>query len=243
LVDSGILILKMDKTEDEAIVKPTPIKGLKMRRAVYIPFDPPSQIIKRFIKIRSLKEKNLDAGTLFLLRDQVILCQVLGAPAACLSLEILVASGIQEILMLGFCGSLNSAFRINEVVSIPKALSNEGTSKHYFPNRKVFYPSPRLKKKVENTFQTLTLPFKSGSVVSTDAPFRETKSWLAAMQKKRIDLVDMEASAVFAIAEFCQIEAAAVLIVSDELFSGRWKHDFLRSELEQKIREYFFPFI
>jgi purine-nucleoside phosphorylase len=63
------------------------------------------------------------------------------------------------------------------------------------------------------------------------------------MQEKRIDLVDMEASAVFAIAEFYKIEAAALLIVSDELFSGKWKYDFLRSELEKKIREYFFPFI
>jgi purine-nucleoside phosphorylase len=233
----------MQKTEAKAIVRPRPIKGLQKRRAIYIPFDPPSQVIKREVREKCLKEKDLVPGMLFLLPDKIVICQVLGAPAACLSLEKLVASGVQEIITLGLCGSLNSIYRINDVVSISKALSNEGTSPHYFPNRKVFYPSPRLKKEAETILQALSMPFTSGSVVSTDAPYRETKPWLAKMQQKKIDLVDMEASAVFALAEFYDIEAAALLIVSDELFSGKWKHHFLRSELEQKIREYFFLFI
>jgi purine-nucleoside phosphorylase len=233
----------MQNQKTESIVRPKPIKGFQKQSVVYIPFDPPSQIIKKEIRKSSLKEIKMDPGTLFLLKDKIVLYHVLGAPAACFSLERLIATGAQKILMLGFCGSLNASFRIYDAVSISKAFSHEGTSKHYFSRRKVFYPTCFLKNSVEGRLQALNLPLASGSVVSTDAPFRETKCWLTAMQEKGIDLVDMEASAVFAIAEFYRIEAAALLVVSDELFSGKWKCEFLRSELEQKIRGYFFPFI
>jgi purine-nucleoside phosphorylase len=53
----------------------------------------------------------------------------------------------------------------------------------------------------------------------------------------------METSAVFALAEFYGIERAALMIISDELFSGKWKKGFFRPELEKRIKDYFLPFL
>jgi len=232
----------MKKMED-SIVKAKPFWDFKRKKVVYFPVDSSYHLIRKTLKRKAIKEKNLGFGYLYLLKDKVVLYQSVGAAAAVLSLEGLIASGAKEIILLGFCGSLNPEYKINDVVCISKAFSEEGTSKHYFPKKKYFRPSTGLKNKIEKNLLSLHLPFSSGSLVSTDAPFRETKTWLEQKQKKRIDLVDMETSAVFSLAEFRRIESAALMIVSDELWSGQWKKGFFDPQLDEKIEEYFLKFI
>jgi len=229
--------------KSKSIIKPEPLKDFKKKKVIYIPSVTLSRPIQSVIKKRAVKEKNFGFASLYLFEDKIILYQAIGAPSAVLSLERLIASGTKEILILGFCGSLSPEFRIAGVASISKAFSEEGTSKHYFPHKKVFYPSLALKKKTEKALETSNLFFLKGSVVSIDAFFRETKPWLRKMQKKGIDLVDMETSAVFALAEFYGIERAALMIISDELFSGNWKKGFFSPELEKRIKDYFLPFL
>lgn len=233
----------MGRMREESIVKPRPYKKLKKERVIYIPFDSPSKILHKTIKKSALKEIDIDIGLLYLLKNKIILYRSLGAPAAVLSLEILIASGVKEIILLGFCGSLNPKFKMMAVASISKALSEEGTSKHYHPRKRIFYPSSPLKKRMEGILQASALPFFKGALVSTDAPYRETKSWLEQKQKRKIDFVDMETSAVFALANFYNIQAAALMIVSDELWGGTWKQAFNSSKLDEKIKKYFLPFI
>lgn len=233
----------MSKIPEKSIVKPEPIRNFTTEEVVCIPFDPPSNFLKKTIVKLSSKEKNIGFGYLYHLKNKIALYQSLGASSVVLSLERLIVSGAKRIILLGFCGSLNPEFKIMNVVSISKAFSEEGTSKHYFPRKRIFYPSPTLKNRVETVLHDSKLPFLTGSLVSTDAPYRETRSWLKQKQKRRIDLVDMEASAVFAIARFYGIHAAALAIISDELWSGTWNKEFLSSELEEKMKKYFVPFI
>jgi purine-nucleoside phosphorylase len=233
----------MSKIPEKSIIKPEPIRNFTTEEVVCIPFDPPSRFLKKTIGKLSSKEKNIGFGYLYHLKNKIALYQSLGASSVVLSLERLIVSGAKRIILLGFCGSLNPEFKIMNVVSISKAFSEEGTSKHYFPRKRIFYPSPTLKNRVETVLHDSKLPFLTGSLVSTDAPYRETRSWLKQKQKRRIDLVDMEASAVFAIARFYGIHAAALAIISDELWSGTWNKEFLSSELEEKMKKYFVPFI
>lgn len=233
----------MSKSHEKSIVKPEPLRDFVAEEVICIPFDPPSRFLKKTIEKLASKEKNIGFGYLYHLKDKIVLYQSLGAPSVVLSLERLIVSGAKRIVLLGFCGSLNPEFKIMNAASISKAFSEEGTSKHYFPRKRIFYPSASLKNRIEGVLQDLKLPFHTGSLVSTDAPYRETKAWLTQKQKRRIDLVDMEASAVFAIAKFYGIQAAALAIISDELWSGTWNKEFLSSELEEKMKKYFVPFI
>ena len=233
----------MSKAHEKGIVKPRPIKGLKTKRVIYFPMDSPSLPVLSTLKKSAPKEIHSMFGDLYLLKDKVILTRCLGAPSAVLSLEPLIVSGAKEIMVIAYCGSLHPDYRMMNAVSVSKALSEEGTSKHYFPKKRIFHSSPALKKRMENILESSGLPYLEGSIVSTDAPFRETHSWLKEKQSKGIDLVDMETSAVFSLAEFYGIQAAALLIISDELWSGVWKVGFRSPELEQKIREYFIPVI
>ena len=62
-------------------------------------------------------------------------------------------------------------------------------------------------------------------------------------QGKGIDLVDMECSAVFALAEFYGIQAYALMMISDELFSGEWNRVAYDSEWTRQVKDYFLPFL
>ncbi len=233
----------MRKPDKDVILKPRKLKDFVKEQVIYIPLDDPSLPLQSTIKKRALKEKKTIFGDLYLLDDKIVLYKCLGAPSAVLSLEPLIVSGAREIIVLGFCGSLNKNFRIMDAVSISKALSEEGTSRHYFPRKRIFDPAPALKAKIENVLHSSKLAFLSGSLVSTDAPYRETRHWMKEKQQKGIDVVDMEISAVFALAKFYGIQAAALTIISDELWSGVWKEGFRTPEFKEKIKKYFIPFI
>ncbi len=231
------------KAPGKPIVKAEPLKGFFRRRAIYLPVDTPSRILGRSLEKRALRKKIDPGGLFFILENSVVLYQALGAPAAVIGLERLIATGVEEILVYGFCGSLKPGLSSFAAVSITKAHSEEGTSGHYVTRKKIFHPSGRLRREVEGDLKSLNLPFTRGVTVSTDSPYRETESWLRDKQKKGIDVVDMEASAVFALGEYYDIPAAALMIVSDELAGKEWKNDFGKPRLSELVGEYFLPFL
>jgi purine-nucleoside phosphorylase len=229
--------------KEASIIKPQPIKGIRGERVVYIPVDSPTLTLQKALKKRSRKQKISPFGHLFFLKNTTVLYQCVGAPLAVLSLERLIASGIQEILILGFCGALNEHADIGEAVSIVEATSDEGTSRHYCPRKKIFRASPHFQRNVESVLRDRELPFIHGSVVSTDAPFRETHLWLKRHRAKGIGFVDMETSAVFALADFYGVQAAALLLVSDRLTSSTHQMGFHSIKILTNIRKYFLPFL
>ena len=229
--------------ESVSIVPPRPFKDFLVDRVIYVPVDLPSGLIKKHLREKAGKEKQTDWGILYRIERTAVLFQAVGAPLAVLSLEKLVASGAEEILILGFCGSLNPEYKLASPISVAKAYSNEGTSCHYCPGQKVFSASADLQKSVEEKLKDRGLPFLRGAAVSTDAPYRETPAWIRKMRERGMDVVDMEASAVFGLARFHKLPAAALMIVSDELFSGRWKNGFSDPKLAKAVQDYFFPFL
>jgi uridine phosphorylase len=233
----------MTNKKDEGIIKPQPIRGFGQKTVLYIPVDLPSSKIKKRLKKRAVKTKNTPLGQLYGFENKVILSQCVGAPLAVLTLERLIRSGTQEIIILGFCGALDEDFEIGEAVSVTEAVSEEGTSRHYFAQKKLFRASSRLKARVERALAEQGLSFVNGSVVSTDAPYRETQSWLDRNRARGIGFVDMETSAVFALADFYGIQAAALHLVSDKLTSSSHQMGFFSLKLSRNIQKYFFPFI
>ena len=230
------------KRKDESLVRPDPW-NMRRDRVLYIPADVPGRCLRHYLKATADRVSLTPFGELYLFKESIVLFQAMGAPLAVLALENLIAGGAREILMLGFSGSLAPRFSTGDAIVVCRARSEEGTSAHYFPVRKVFHPSPEMKRSVERRLTSLGLPFREAALVSTDAPYRETRSWLRKQTAKGIGLVDMETSAVFALAEFRGLESAALMIVSDELRPDSWKDGFFQGRLRERAEEYFFPFI
>jgi purine-nucleoside phosphorylase len=231
------------KNADPPIVKPRPLPGWNNKKVFYIPVDTLSRTIFKSIEHGIKKEKITPLGTLLEFNGSTILYHCIGAPLAVLSLERLIVSGAEEIILLGFCGTLNPDFQIGHAALITQAYSEEGTSPHYIHNKRVFKSEETSQKNTESFLNQRGLPFHKGSIVSTDAPYRETFTWLEKKRNKGIDFVDMETSAVFALAEYYNISASALMLVSDKLTHKTHRFKFHSSKLEKAVAEYFLPLI
>ena len=82
------------------------------------------------------------------------------------------------------------------------------------------------------TAQGLTV--RTGPVWTTDAPYRESIAQVRLLGGQGILGVDMEYGALVAAAAFRKIELTAVLLVSDELWSGKWNPGFRTKGFKKK---------
>ncbi len=69
---------------------------------LFIPVDSLSGTIKNALSKAAVKKKAWLGADLFLLEDKVIVFGGIGAPAAVISLESLIVSGAEELIVLGF---------------------------------------------------------------------------------------------------------------------------------------------
>jgi len=151
---------------------------------------------------------------------------MLGAPQAVLVLEKLIALGVTEVMVVGWCGSLQPHVGIGDLVLPTGALSEEGTSPHYPVANPQPGPSRKLLDALKEALPDGTMRVHEGPVWSTDAPFRETVTKVTNYQQAGVLAVDMETSALFTVASFRDIGMAVALVVSDDLSSLRWVQGF-----------------
>jgi uridine phosphorylase len=148
-----------------------------------------------------------------------------GAPQAVMILEKLIVLGAQKIIFFGWAGGLQADLSPGDFIIPDQALSEEGTSRHYSDDRYP-KPSPLLQRELERLLEKENLPYRKGLIWTTDAPYRETVEKVRAYQKQGVLGVEMEASALFTVGAFRDVEIAALLIVSDDLSGTTWRHGF-----------------
>jgi len=168
------------------------------------------------------------------LRPLAISGPFLGAPHAVMGMEKLIALGVSRIWVLGWCGSLQPGLEVGQVVIPLSALSEEGTSRHYPLDKGDFLSDPVLAQLLEDTLKRACLPFSKGRIWSTDAIYRETLDKVRRYQSLGILAVEMEISALMAVALYRSVAMSGLLVVSDELFDLRWRPGFRNPLLRER---------
>jgi uridine phosphorylase len=161
---------------------------------------------------------------------------MIGAPAAVIMMEELIACGARRFLFVGTAGSLQPSLPIGAVALAATAEREEGTSFHYLPAGATPRASPALLAALHRSAMGRGHDLPSGAVWTIDAPYRELSSKVARYAEQGVLAVEMEAAALFAVAEFRGVEAALILAMSDELFHP-WHPGFHAEELNQGILE------
>jgi uridine phosphorylase len=146
----------------------------------------------------------------------------IGSPNAVTTFEEIVCLGGKEFINLGAAGGLfkKGIFVCN------KALRDEGTSHHYIKDSKYSYPDESLTKKLAESLSKSGFNFCIGPTWTIDAPYRETKEEVSRYKKSKIMTVDMEASALFAVAKLRGVKIASLFVVSDTLEDEKWDPQF-----------------
>jgi purine-nucleoside phosphorylase len=78
---------------------------------------------------------------------------------------------------------------------------------------------------LEAALRSSGIEYVMGKAWTVDAPYRETKRKVARHLRSGVSVVNMESSAIFAVASYRRVEAASIQVVSD-VVSEEWEPAF-----------------
>ena len=146
-----------------------------------------------------------------------ICCMGIGAPAVAAQLEVLISLGVREFLSLGTAGGLHADQSIGDVVVLNGAVRDEGVSHHYVDPNASVQPDSSITAALRDRLVAAGLLIREGATWTTDAPYRETAEEVAHYRDAGVLTVEMEAAALFAIAQSRRV-ALASAVVLDAVF-------------------------
>lgn len=149
----------------------------------------------------------------------------IGAPAAAILVEEMGARGVRDFVVFGACGSLERGMPIGTVVIPTFAYPDEGTSRHYGAPRRP-QPDPAILRALRTACKRHDLACVEGGVWTTDAPYRESRKTARSLVRRGVVAVDMEASALYAVARYRRYRVGSLMVVSDELGGDGWNPGF-----------------
>ena len=164
----------------------------------------------------------------------------IGAPAAAMTLEEVIACGTKTIFEVGLSGGLQTFLQPSDIVAVTEAIRDEGTSYHYLPPEVKVESSTRLRERLVKHLNEKNIKHFVGPVWSTDGVYRETHSKFRKFKNAGILAVNMETSAIFAVAKYRNVEAASAQVISDILTETGWlqafEHQSVRENTEVLLR-------
>ncbi|GMW03147.1 MAG: hypothetical protein AMXMBFR84_42820 [Candidatus Hydrogenedentota bacterium] len=156
----------------------------------------------------------------------VLGCAV-GASFAVLVAEELFNSGCRVLISITSAGQIVPAGQPPYFVLIDRALRDEGTSYHYLPPT-TYVNIPKDMLAVGQTLVASEGNIVQGGVWTTDAPFRETEEAIAFARSEGLLAVEMEAAALYALAEAKNVAIVCFAHVTNQLATV--ENDFEKGE-------------
>ena len=155
----------------------------------------------------------------------------IGAPMVAAILEEWIAFGVQRIVSIGIAGGLQRDLPIGAITLVDRAIRDEGVSHHYLSGDVEARPDPALSDRLGEELARLGVTPRVGPTWTIDTPYRETVAELRHYQGEGVLTVEMEASAVCAVAQVRGVALATAFTVSDSLAELVWNPQFASDEV------------
>ncbi len=156
----------------------------------------------------------------------VVGCAV-GASFAVLVAEEMFASGCELLISVTSSGQITPQGAPPYFILIDRAWRDEGTSYHYLPPSDWSAAPQQLLSRLDSAFEDGPRVL-TGAAWTTDAPFRETETAIAAARARGILAVEMEAAALYAFAQARDRNVICFAHVTNQM--GTIEGDFEKGE-------------
>lgn len=176
-------------------------------------------------KIGSLQSEN---GPLMIYRLEkdgefyTVMNPCVGAPLSAGVLEEMIVHGGKFFIVAGGAGALNPEIVAEHLVIPTSAIRDEGVSYHYLPPSREVYQHPDGVAAIESVLMEKSLPFIKGKTWTTSAFYRETVRMRDLRVQEGCVVVEMEAAAFFAVAEFRNVPLGQLLYAGDLVVPEGW---------------------
>ena len=145
-----------------------------------------------------------------------------GAPSCVLDMEKAISKGVRTVVAFGSCGVLDKEIADGHFIIPVSAIRDEGTSYHYAPASHDIDMDTRSVDVLTATMDKMGYSWLKGKTWTTDAPFRETVAKTTLRKSQGCISVEMECSALLAVAKFRGIRFAQFLYAADNLDAPNW---------------------
>ncbi len=162
-----------------------------------------------------------------------IVPRTIGGPYAVLIAEQIKVSGGRAVFGLTSAGRVSSRMPIPGIVVPTSAVRDEGTSYHYLPPGETVDAPPKVVHLLKSALEILALPVLSGTVWTTDAPYRETEQQLSDHAKDDVLAVEMQAASLFAFAKAQHFPVGMVAYVTNGI--GQTSEPFDKGTVTQEF--------
>lgn len=139
-----------------------------------------------------------------------------GAPAAAIVVEQMLALGVDTLVAVGSCGALEPV-EMGEFLLPVRALRDEGTSYHYLPPARWVETDAGVREACRSALEARGLKGTDCSTWTTDAFYRETAGLVAKRRAEGCAVVDMECAALAACAQLRGARYGQILYSADTL--------------------------
>ena len=161
----------------------------------------------------------------------VALCNsYVGAPGCVSLLEDLYALGVEKVILFGTCGVLDASIQDCSIIIPNCAIRDEGTSYHYAPPSDEIAVNVKYVETFVDILKKHGCKYHIGKAWTTDGFFRETRDKVLRRKEQGCICVEMECSAVAALAQFRGKEAFHFFYAADNLDSEVWDERSLSNE-------------
>ena len=164
---------------------------------------------------------------------------MLGSAGVVGQIEELVSGGVKKIVACGSAGTL-TANPLGALVIPTAAVRDEGASFHYAPPSYEIQADAEVVEHIADMLSELGLPHITGKTWTTDAFYRETEEKVALRRKQGCVTVEMECSAMIAVARFRGAKFGQILYCGDDLsgdgYDSRNFHE--AKEVRRNLVEY-----
>ena len=140
-----------------------------------------------------------------------------GAASAVGSFEEMIMMGTKNLLLVGCCGCLDSKIEEYSIIIPTNALRDEGTSYHYMPASDEVEIEPKCVNIIEDFIKSKNISYRKGKTWTTDGLYRETKDKVEMRKRQGAITVDMECSAMAAVAKFRGVNFGQFFYAADNL--------------------------
>ena len=144
------------------------------------------------------------------------------APDTAMTTEILCAAGVEWLIRIGSCGSLQDHVKIGDLVIVTGASRGEGTTSYYVPRNFSTVAHFEIVNALKQAAETLKIRYHLGWIFTTDALFQETPELIEELNQQQVSSIDMVTSTFLTVAQLRKKKAGAILAVSDECLHGKF---------------------
>ncbi|MBQ3544842.1 MAG: nucleoside phosphorylase [Lachnospiraceae bacterium] len=156
----------------------------------------------------------------------------MGAAGAGGQLEEIIALGVEKFIIFGSCGVLDENIEDCSIIIPNSAVRDEGLSYHYVKPSDEIEVNTKYISEFTSLLDEVKCNYRIGKVWTTDAFYRETKTKMERRKEMGCICVDMECSALAAVAQFREKDIFQFFYTADCLEGDKWDKRSLSGDVK-----------